>query len=118
MSSTWEVFSYRNGVVVETTIFLLSTSPLLQKKTFLKSKILNTMYVKDSHEPLIKEESGGQVWEEALVCGQFLLRVRKIFLRVGEAVQPFKLSRKGFRESDKESECWDVYDNSFINLQV
>lgn len=104
-------------MVVETTIFLLSTSPHLQK-TCLKLKILNTMYVKDSHEPLIREESVGQVWEEALVCGQFLLRVRKSFLRVGKAVQPLKLSRKGFRESGKESECWDVYDNSFINLQV
>lgn len=60
----------------------------------------------------------GQVWEEALACGQFLLRVRKIFLRVGEAVEPLKLSRKGFRESGKESERWDVYNDSFINLQV
>lgn len=39
-----------------------------------------------------------------------------IFFRVGEAGQALNLSKKGFRESSKESEYWGVYDNSFINL--
>lgn len=73
--------------MVECTIFLFVPLPTSQKTPPLSLAIfLNTSFLKDSHEPTIREGSLRQVWEKAITCGQFLLRVRKqSFTEVGEA---------------------------------